>query len=66
MHWQINSYQPGQVGEEDLYKEDWLEKPSTLMQEILVVVDGGIMMEKINFQNMTYQLWNLGNLSDLH
>ena len=45
-HWQTNSYQLGQVGEQDNYAEDWLEKPPTLVQEIPVVVDGGITMEK--------------------
>ena len=47
--WQTNSYRLGQVGEDDLYKEDWFEKPPTLVQEILVAVDGGITMEKIQW-----------------
>ena len=49
-HCETNPYQLGQVGEQDLYKEDWLEQPPTLMQEILVVgLQGGIMMEKIQW-----------------
>ena len=39
-HWQTNSYQLGQVGEQDIYDEDWLKKPPTLVQEIAVAVDG--------------------------
>ena len=31
-HWQTNSYPLGQVGGDDIYKEDWLEKPPTLVQ----------------------------------
>ena len=48
-HWETNSYQLGQVGEKDLYGEDWLKKPPTFVQEILVVVDGGITMQKIEW-----------------
>ena len=48
-HWQTNSYQLGQVGEQDIYDEDWLKKPPTLVQEILVEVDGGITMQKIQW-----------------
>ena len=48
-HWQTNSYQLGQVGEQDLYEEDWLERPPTLVQEIPVVGNGGITMEKIQW-----------------
>ena len=51
-HWETNSYQLGQVREQDLYEEDWLEKPPTLMQERPVVEEA-------------HQLCNLGNLSDL-
>ena len=29
-HWQTNSYQLGQVGEQDIYDQDWLKKPPTL------------------------------------
>ena len=39
-----------------------LKNHQHLSKEILVVVDGGIKMEKMN---MTNQLWNVGNLSDL-
>ena len=39
----------GQVGEQDLYKEDCFEKPPALVQEIPVAVDWGIMMEKIKW-----------------
>ena len=46
-HWQTNSYKLGQVGEWDIYQEDWIEKQPTLVQEILVVGNGGIVMEKI-------------------
>ena len=35
-HWQTNSYKLGQVGEQDIYEEDWLEKPPIVVQEILV------------------------------
>ena len=48
-HSQTNSYQLGQVGEQDLYEEDWLEKPPTLVQEISVVGNGGTMVEKIQW-----------------
>ena len=48
-HWQTNSYQLGQVGEQDLYEEDWVEKLPIFMQEIPVVVGGGITMEKIEW-----------------
>ena len=37
-HWETNSYQLGQVREQDLYEEDWLEKPPTFIQKILVAV----------------------------
>ena len=47
--WQTNSYKLGQVGEQDIYEEDWLEKPPTLVQEILVAGNGGIMMENIQW-----------------
>ena len=46
-HWQTNSYKLGHVGEQDIYDKDWLQKPRTLVQEIPVEVDGGIMMQKI-------------------
>ena len=46
-HWQTNSYKLGHVGEQDIYDKDWLQKPPTLVQEIPVEVDGGIMMQKI-------------------
>ena len=48
-HWQTNSYQLGDVGEQDIYNEDWLKKPPTLVQEILVAVDGGITMQQIQW-----------------
>ena len=38
-----------QVGEQDIYEEDWLEKPPTLVQEIPVAGNGGITMEKIQW-----------------
>ena len=37
----------GASGEQDIYDEDWLKKPPTLVQEIPVAVDGGITMQKI-------------------
>ena len=51
-HWETNSYQLGQVREKDLYEEDWLEKPPTLMQERLVVVEEGITMEKLEWSDL--------------
>ena len=39
----------GQVGGQYIYEEDWLEKPPTLVQEIPVAGNGGIMMEKIQW-----------------
>ena len=43
------THQLGQVGEQNIYKEDWHEKPPTLVQEIPVAVDGGIMIKKIQW-----------------
>ena len=48
-HWQTNSYKLGQVSEQDIYEEDWLEKPPTLVQEIPVAGNGVIMMENIQW-----------------
>ena len=48
-HWQTNSYELRQVGKQDIYEEDWLEKPPTLVQEIPVVGNGGITIENIQW-----------------
>ena len=39
----------GGCWEQDIYNEDWLKKPPTLVQEILVAVDGGITMQQIQW-----------------
>ena len=45
--WETNSYKLGYVGEEDLYKEDWIEQPKTLEEKIPRSAQGGIIWENI-------------------
>ena len=39
--WETNAYTLEYVGKEDLYKEDWIEQPPTLVQKILIAGLGG-------------------------
>ena len=48
-HWETNAYTLEYVGKENLYKEDWIEQPPTLVQKISIL-GGGMIWQNIQLR----------------